>query len=153
MGAPEPYVTAEGLRGVVGQLVEKLVPVIDERNADAITEALESYIPVLDQRAADIAVQVFGQMSQIDSDAVTRIAADVAQRVADDTATRVLQQVDSDTPAMDVDRLRHEVIEDAMRVVRDYLPQLVAAAQADTVFDVVRDRDGKIRRIESKPRN
>ena len=50
-------------------------------------------------------------------------------------------------------RLRDRDAESAaMRTVTDYLPALVAAAQADTVHEVVRDRDGRIKKIESKAR-
>ena len=39
-----------------------------------------------------------------------------------------------------------------MKTVTDYLPALIAAATADTVHEVVRDRDGRIKKIETKVR-
>lgn len=85
---------------------------------------------------------------------MTSIAADVASRAANDV-TRALVQVDTDNapaapPALDADRIRAEIVEAACAAIASSLPALVEAARAGSTSEVVRDREGRIKRVETK---
>ena len=107
------------------------MPIIDRRATDIAARTLEQLVPVIDQLAAAIAGAIIDQRdTTTDASAVTEVAAQVAEDI-----TRALVHVDADTPTLDTDRIRLEIVE---------------AARAGSVSEVIRDSNGNIRRVETK---
>ena len=137
MAAVEPMSNAVVTASTLQAFADALPAWMDQRNNVALGQLVEQLMPVIDRHASEVVARTIEQMIPL----VDQRAADIADAIIDQ------QRVSVDG---DADRIRSEIVEAACAAIVSSLPQLVEAARAGSTSEVVRDREGRIRRIETK---